>query len=189
VADAQILRKSNRTKRPPTKTAAVEEKRFRATLTRSWQAAWKVAQYIHSQGNVTVQVAPLIIRPSRSQRTGYGDAADVLYSYDSAKWLRCEVKWRQPEFTCADDYPYPTIFIDRVAKIEEAPPDIYFNVNKAMTHAAIIGIDTQEQWTGPNTYFDRIKRHPVTVMECPIELVRFVSLSDIEQIEVSKEAA
>jgi hypothetical protein len=94
----------------------------------------------------------------------------------------------KPRLTCADDYPYETIFVDRTTKIEDAPPDVYFNVNKAMTHAAVIGIDTREQWTGPNTVWDSVKRYRVTVMECPVELVKFVSLEEIAAVEESKAA-
>ncbi len=124
-----------------------------------------------------------MIRPEFKDRDDYGDAHDLLVSWDLEHWLKIECKGRLLSFP---PFKYKTLFVDRVDKIDRDPADLYVNLNKQQTHIAIIGIDTREHWSGPNRVWDRVKRYPVTVMECPIELVRFVS---IEHIAISKEAA
>jgi hypothetical protein len=154
-----------------------EEARFRSAVSNSWRAVWAVAQHIHRHGERSIQVQPYRLRPSFDQRADYGDAADLLVCKGGDSWLPIEVKWRGLDFSGVEDFPFPTIFIDRAVKSQSTQPVCYFMVNRGITHAARIDWRTHDHWIGPNTYHDAKKGYEVTVYECPLNLVHFLKLT------------
>lgn len=91
--------------------------------------------------------------------------------------MRVEAKGRTLNFTESSDFPYPTIYIERINRLQKLDPaSAYFVVNQALTHAAIIDGGTRSQWVGPTTFFDRTRGHEANCYEVPLALVRFVRL-------------
>jgi hypothetical protein len=151
-----------------------EETRFREAVVRQWAAVFRVAQYLHAKGNCLVQINPLRIRPSFEQRNGYGDDADILLKMvDKERWWKIEVKWKQLEFI--DQYPFPTVFLDRIDKSDSAQPDGYYIVNKPMTHAVSVMARTRSSWS-PVTTMDTKKGYEFSCYQCPVELTKIVVL-------------
>lgn len=158
---------------------SAEEERFRAFVIASWDRVFKAARYFHSRGGLAVRIGPLMIRPENGRVEDYGDDHDLaIQSKGSDKWWRIEVKGRELNFTCADDYPFQTIFLDRSKKADVAEPHAYFILNKAMTHAAIIKTSTKAQWGEPRMIEDNTKlvAYAYPVYECPKHLAEFVVL-------------
>jgi hypothetical protein len=141
-------------------------------LRESREAVQHVAQWLVAQG-VPVLIRPTYIRPDQSQRSAYSDVGDLEIQQ------RVEVKRRfNVQFTCADDFPYPTIIVDVCHTYDNARPKpfMYVIVNHAMTHAAIILCrDTAKQWVR-STKMDSTLNREREFYECPISLVRFTAL-------------
>lgn len=153
-----------------------EEQRFRSAVPKSWKAVWRVAEHYQLRG-YSVTLPGYQMRDRFEEREGFGDDADLLVG---DRW-RFEIKWREVDFTCADDFPYPSVLVDRVEKADKVKDTVsaYISVNKAMTHVAIIDPATREKW-GARKRFDHVKRYPLDVYECPKHLVRFEKLRCIE---------
>jgi hypothetical protein len=159
-----------------------EEWRFRAAIVKSWRAVFAVAKHLHSTGGFTIRIGPLRIRPDDGKVIDYGDDHDLaVQTTGSIKLWPVEVKWREFDFTCCADFPYPTIFIDRKTKADKAEPFAYFVVNKAMTHAAIVKTSTKASWIAKQVsdttkIGHRPDAYTYTIYECPKELAEFVVL-------------
>jgi hypothetical protein len=133
-----------------------------------------VARYFYDLG-AAVRIAPLMIRPDFKDRDDYGDAHDLWYSFDGVNWQKVEVKGRLLSFESAQSFKLPTLFVDRCNKINENPADYYVSLNWPHTHIAVIALESREHWI-ENTVFDRKKRYPVHLYECPVEFVKFVRI-------------
>lgn len=156
-----------------------EEDRFHGAVDQSWMAVFAIAWYLHLAGDRVITIGARVHRPAGGNPADYGDAHDVTVTFrGSQNSRRYEVKWRVLAFTCCDDYPFPTIFVDRSAKADKSEPAGYYIVNKSMTHAAFIFTATKPQWLGPMTVFDKTKGYDVTVYACPKELAQFFDLRE-----------
>lgn len=151
-----------------------EDARFRNAVDQSWDAVFAVARYIHRLGDWEVLIQPYRLRPSFERRDGYGDQSDLMARKHNS-WRYVEVKWKHTlEFTSRDDFPYPTILLDRP---EKGHAHSYFTCNRALTHAAIVDFKTRDRWLGPTEYFDKTKGYRGYAYECPVELAKFVALN------------
>jgi hypothetical protein len=158
-----------------------EEQRFRRDVPASWEAVHAAERYLHSLGGLWTLVRPSVMREDFNKRNGFGDDCDLFVCKRdprrfSHRWWPVEVKGRGLDFTCADDYPYDTIFVDRSAKVDLFEPYAYFILNSTLSCAALIKSSTKGKWIGPKTYPDRPKGYPVCVYECPKDVAEFVSL-------------
>jgi len=127
------------------------------------------------------------LRPPSNQPAGlrYGDAHDLWYSFDDVNFLKIEVKGRLLGFESAKSFKYKTLFVDQCDKISGSPADYYVSVNRQQSHIAVIALDSREHWR-EDTVFDRKKRYPVHLYECPIEHVRFVRIvTELEENEAA----
>ena len=148
---------------------ATEDIRFRGAVSRSWVAVYMVADHYRNLG-YDVTLPPYSMRPTFDGRAGYGDAEDLLVA---GRW-RVEVKWRGIKFTCASDYPYRTVFVDRADKADVCEPHAYFAVSEDLNHFAVIKGSTKPLWV-KSARFDKIKGYPLQVYECPVWAAHFVS--------------
>jgi hypothetical protein len=149
-----------------------EETRFRAELSRSWEAVQAVAWHYRCLGFV-VDIPDPRCRPSIESRNGYGDDFDIIVSSPIDRW-QFEVKWRQIDFTCSADFPYKTMFVDRVEKIEKTFRMLagYLMVNRGLTFCALIPSATRPLWRR-RSMMDRVKGYRLDVFECPVGLAKF----------------
>ena len=155
-----------------------EEQRFRVAVALSWAAVWAVARHIHALGGRELRIAPYVIRPAFAEREGFGDAGDILVRrIGRDAWARVEVKGRTLEFTGPDDFPFQTIFVERLNRLEKHDPAAaYFVCNRALTNAAVIYGSTRAHWIGPVPFFDSARGHQANAYECPAELAKFIAL-------------
>lgn len=154
----------------------IEEMRFRTQLERSHKASVAVAQFLQRRGWQT-EVPETRIRPRFEDRKAYGDKGDVFMWKDDVPRRICEVKWRSFDFTCEDNFPYPSIIIDRATKEGGVISDLYFNVSRALTHSAIVVTAVSKKFWRTVTIFDRKKGYEATNFECPKQHADFVQLS------------
>ena len=158
----------------------VEHQRFLAAIPGSWKAVWVVGMYLHARGDRKILIGALKLRPQGEDVAEYGDSHDLEVQMDEGEtqWWRVEIKGRELAFTCCDDYPYDTIFVDRVEKADATEPYGYFIVNRALTHAAIIKTSTKEHWI-KKTVKDtkKTREYPVFLYECPKGLAKFVQMA------------
>jgi hypothetical protein len=132
-----------------------------------------VAQWFRARG-YEVTVPETHIRPNPDVRMDYSDSGDLFVKQ------RIEVKHRKVDFTCAADFPYPTILVDVAHSWDRGNPKAfaYFSLNKAGTHAALILCrDTLEHWIKTEKYDPHAGRKG-WYYECPVEHVQFIKLAD-----------
>lgn len=141
--------------------------KFPEDLTESNEHAWQVARWFQSQG-IPVAVQPIRLRPTPEERGEYGDNGDLLIVQ------RVEVKQRRFDWTCRDDFPYPTIIVDVCHTWDRAFPKPYLYVitNQSVTRAILV--EGRTSWAWKRVYKDdrRINRRR-HFYECPLDLVEF----------------
>jgi hypothetical protein len=93
-----------------------EELRFRNEVAASWDRVFAVARFFNEQG-YEVGIPGQRMRPTFEQRNSYGDDSDLWYCSPSAQ-VGVEVKGRNLAFTSLDTYQYPTVFVDRIQKVD-----------------------------------------------------------------------
>jgi len=111
---------------------------------RSVSPVFRVACYLNKL-NYRPRILPFEIRPESSQREAYADAGDI----EVTKII--EVKRRELDFTCADDYPFETVIVDETYKVKrrelDSRLDGYMIVCRDESHACVVPIATRSQWT------------------------------------------
>lgn len=140
---------------------------FLADLRESQRAVWRVAQWLHARG-LHVTVRALRERPTVEDVKYYADSGDIEIVQ------RIEVKHRHLTFTCAEDYPYPTVTVDVAHAWDRAcpKPQWYVILNEGLTHAAVVSGRSADQWVRVSKE-DRAKQRVRTFYECPLALVCF----------------
>lgn len=151
-----------------------EDIRFKAAVANSRLEVYSVALHLKRRGFRT-EIPPQRIRENFDDRAGYGDDADLFVFSRSGKRLGIEVKGRALNFTSAEDFPYQTLFVDRVEKADKSSVFYYVSVNSAKTAMAVIRASTKDKWVQRDK-FDNIKGYPLRVYECPKEFAKFVQL-------------
>ena len=140
---------------------------FVEDLRESQQYVWQAAQWLSQKGyNVTVRKTN--VRPSAEQMREYADSGDIEIIQ------RVEVKRRKLAFTCREDYPYKTVFVDVAHTFDNAicKPYAYIVINESATHCLIVKGETSKQWI-KSTKLDRAKNRERMFYECPLELCQF----------------
>jgi hypothetical protein len=156
-----------------------EEATFRSNVTRSRHAALVVADYLVRLG-YEASVPETRIRPAFEDRSAYGDGGNdvVLCRRESFLVQKVEVKWRGLDFTGADDYPFATVNVDRVAKVEACGPALlYVSANRLLTHGCFILGSTQPHWLVEESTDDARGYSPFRIYRCPIGLCYFEALT------------
>lgn len=75
--------------------------------------------YWFSVNGISSRILPNMLRPEVGRRFDFMDNGDIEIH------LKVEVKHRSIDFTSRDDYPYPTILIDEVYKVDKKSRDLY----------------------------------------------------------------
>jgi len=153
------------------KRAVKTDSEFLSALFDSQTAVTSVASYLQRHG-AQISVPEIVARPNFAQRFDYQDQGDIQLNQ------RIEVKQKLIDFTCAADYPYPTIMVDAAYKVDAMPwghLHSYFVVNKSCTHAAYLHGSTRPQWRTEEVY-DRKERERRTYYVAPIDLARFFDI-------------
>ena len=101
----------------------------------------------------------------------YMDDGDLLIT------MPLQVKQRSIDFSCHDDYPYDTIFIDEKYKVKK-DTFAYFIVSASGGCAAVIGRETRSHWT-TETIYDKHQSRECTNLACPKHLAKFVRITDV----------
>jgi hypothetical protein len=125
---------------------------------------------------------PLITPPQTRLRENYKqfDQGDIVISQ------RIEVKCRDLDFTCAEDYRFPTVFVD----VKENLADEYLRmvwayviVNKQQTHAALLRTSDRDKWIEFRGHDNRANL-PRTWLTCPKEYAWFGRIAPDDQMEL-----
>ncbi|MFA5054071.1 MAG: hypothetical protein WC565_08425 [Parcubacteria group bacterium] len=120
------------------------------------------------------RIVPTVVRPDSSVRMQYGDGGDIEIT------KRVEVKQRSLPFTSASDYPYPTVLVDEVYKVDRLGMtglDGYMIVNSDGTVACVVKKATRPHWSVESRW-DSSQSRQCEFYACPVGLCEFVSLSE-----------
>lgn len=120
-----------------------------------------------------VVIKPTLEAPSTELRHEYIDSGDIEIRQ------RVEVKHRSIGFTCAKDYPFPTIIVDEVHKVDRIPKGQlwgYVIVNEAGTHVCCLRANTQGRWTIQRKH-DKKQGAERAFYVCPVKIGWFCALS------------
>jgi hypothetical protein len=160
------------------KNTPQQEARIVAAFRDAWEYVYPVAEYAHRLGGRIVQINPLVVRPSRDEREGYGDDFDLrVFKLGDMGWKRYEVKGKTKiSFTCAADFPYSTIYLDRTEKADKCLVDGFFIVSKDKQCAAFVSSATRPEWREVTDY-DHDKGYPFTAYECPKAMATFIRIA------------
>jgi len=125
------------------------------------------AQLLRHKG-VEVSLSPFEVRPDVSERYEYQDEADLFARRP------IEVKKRDLDFSCEDDYPYPSIYIDEKYKLNEEAW-FYMILNESLTHFILAETRLSKRWG------ESAKRHKgteLTFVTAPYSCVSFHTVPD-----------
>jgi len=165
--------------RPSPTPEEIEEERFRKELLASQRPARIVAAWLSRTYSLHTEVPELKIRPANAtpaQRRAFTDKGDILAWKDHwpAK-RRVEVKWRHIPFTCAEDFPFPSVNVDRLDHNLDAL--MFVGTNHSLTHAFVIHENTKPYWVEETSTDEARGYKPFRIYRCPLEHVTFVSLT------------
>ena len=120
--------------------------KLRAVEGYKWQL-W-VEEELRKEG-INTQVHPLRIRPTFTEPGEWSDKYDLMAGSDLEYHI--EVKSRNtPAFTCVDDFPYDTIFIETLnswnKRAKNGTPDWWVVVNRDTAGSMAIPAHTSSTW-------------------------------------------
>lgn len=149
---------------------------FRSDLSRSQQAVIHMALVFHKLG-IKVTLPPLSIRPKASERWRYPDDGDLEIHQG------IEVKWLTREFTDEASFGFTHVIVDDVhaydLKEKKSKPAFYYILNSSKTVAVVVNVKaTRGKWEVETGQFGGGRDE--TVYKCPIELVKFILLPEVE---------
>ncbi len=122
-----------------------EEERFQAAIKGSNPATLAVICWLWRNSPWWIKAKPAVARATGCDPAGENTIADIFVSKDDRDLRRIEVKHRNLNFANADDYPYPTVFLDRIKPVPA--PEWYFVVNAKLTRAAIVSLEVTRNKT------------------------------------------
>lgn len=119
-------------------------RRFQTSRT----AIFKVAEYLHREKGLNVAIPSMVLSPNVSSSMGYSDKGDLFVWANGKKTFIIDVKHKQIDFTCAENFPFQDeyIMVASVASVTRLPAFAYFVVNRQMTHAFVVKGDTKHLW-------------------------------------------
>ncbi len=155
---------------------------FLRGLKDSQQAVWVMASWLSEQGFSVRIPHGVVPTPTHADWRDYSDQGDLELG------LRIEVKRLTCEFTCADDWPFPSV--DAASKnfivcsrhswdMANPRPSRFYYLNRAMTHAAIIRpASSSERWRvetiKAGNHGDKLEEFYV----CDVSCASFICLAD-----------
>jgi hypothetical protein len=155
---------------PELTAAEIEEIRFRNNLQRANAACQAVAGYFRRHGYQAKAIPQAFV-----ERQRFKDKGDVwIWTGSNPARQHVEVKRRNLDFTCAGDFPYDTINIDRVSK--PVLSFMYVSTNRKLTHAAIVRGDNWDQWSIEVVDEPRRGYQPYEIYRCRKQDAEFVCL-------------
>jgi hypothetical protein len=153
---------------------------FRQRFMKTREAVFKVAQYLNFEKNLTVTIPSMELAPNIAESIDYADRGDILCYRTVAGVISripypVEVKQRRFDFTSEKDYPYPDMMVAQKINNDRAQPYAVFVVNKSMTHAFVVKIDTKDKWDVRYTT-DKERGSSEDTYYCEFKLGEFVKL-------------
>lgn len=141
---------------------------FPEDLRASNESVWAAARILQEKGHM-VAIPPQVCRDKSENMAEFGDSGDLMLIQ------RVEVKHRQLEFTCAEDFPYSTIIVDVAHAWDRADPKpvFYMIFNASKTHLAIVRKESSAHWERV-TKHDSKRHRERTFYECPVRFARFL---------------
>lgn len=140
---------------------------FEADLQGSKKSVVAAMLWLNEQGFSVIMPRPLPIRENINDICKYSDDGDFFVQ------LPVEVKHRPNlQFTCAEDFPFPTVMLDRKDRVVGVRPWLYITLNGPMTHAVIVRGSTSKHWVLKGRFHGARGRYR-TKYECPVELATF----------------
>ena len=132
----------------------------------SKDAVWALQKWLVSEG-YTVMVKPILVRPTVEERGDYADSGDL----EIVQTIECKHRLNV-DFTCREDYPYKTVFVDEAQRYDRKQPKpyAYMLLNKSMTHVALIRCTSAGKWEKVKK-FDKGKER--IFYHCPLKYVTF----------------
>lgn len=150
-----------------------EGREFLDRLSGSATGVMRVASWL-AKRSFNVRITPMPVWATKAERQArWQDGGDIEII------KRIEVKRRAIPFTTAEDYPYPSVFIDEVYKVDEALRDVEYWVilNHDMSHMAMVRPSTRRHWL-IEEHFDPIQKRVCRWYACPTDFVSFRSCDD-----------
>lgn len=122
---------------------------FTDDLKRSQIAVRRTADYLSALG-FPVIVEPTFVRPNSDAAPEYADSGDLRAV------ITVETKHRPDiEFTCAEDFPYPTVIVDKASTFDRKRPRpfYYFIWNADYSVCIIVDVaKTVKRWRKVERY-------------------------------------
>lgn len=146
---------------------------FADRYNRQWPAVFAVARWLHANGH-SINIAAPNLRPRNSDYRDYQDSGD-LFAEKDGKRKRIEVKGRNVDFTCAEDWPYKEgAFVCSVKSYSGKEDNVtaWISVSRDLNYAMITRTEDNEFWVKTERY-DRPRERTEDFWLCPLEKVIF----------------
>ena len=141
-----------------------DREEFLARLRKGYELQVEVATRFLLEGYIVK------VHPYQEHRS---DDYDVMVKpTDGSKWREVEVKGNGKFFTCVDDFPYESVFVETVKRREkrERPPEYYVITSYKTGESICIHKSTEEHWASIRTK-DTQKNLYDNFLVCPKEYV------------------
>jgi hypothetical protein len=154
---------------------------FQERVRKSVAAVQVVADHLQLEG-YEIDIPELSIAPTASQAKEHADHGDLFVTDRKAQFTwRYEVKGLSAVFTCAANWPFPEVLVDRRERVDKVERDgesplYYYSVNKARTHIAIIETATTRAHWYISTKRNSNTGNVEDFYACPTGLVIFQPL-------------
>jgi hypothetical protein len=158
---------------------AAEEDRFQKAIPASMKAVYAVDAYLKRKKYDTIVKEATARRNRTAEEIAQArDEEDIKARKkgETGDWRRFEVKGRGAEFTCAEDYPFPALMVDRANK-DTPIADWYFITSKDLQYAAYVKGDTKDKWFVKNI-FDSTRGYEGPVYFCDLSLATFIKIAE-----------
>tara|TARA_R110000851_G_C12931126_1_gene551308 strand:+ start:133 stop:615 length:483 start_codon:yes stop_codon:yes gene_type:complete len=144
-------------------------------LSKSSNAVWRVAIYIHNQG-YKVTIPALHIAKSLSQYKDFVDEGDLILHREFKQEI-IEVKHQSWDWVSHDDIPWKSIIVCAKKSYDrhEVKPSVYFLVNKQLTHALVVPTTMYEEWFVADVH-DKKKDWTQTMYKTDPNKYKFIEL-------------
>lgn len=135
---------------------------FRSALTGGQNAERAWVDLLRSDGKSVAHGKKLVIK-------GHNKNKDHIANPDAVALLSVEIKERSLSFTCPEDYPYDTVFVDDCRGLDREKLSHFAYVYISKPTGAFVWLtplDRDESWTKEVT-FDRGRQHEFPVLVAP----------------------
>lgn len=151
---------------------------FFGSLDNSVPAVFIFAEHLHRQG-ITVLIYGLKKRGINGVPHDYKDEGDLFIVHDDGTKDRIEVKNIDTQFTCREDFPFPSIIVSNKNRVDKTKHEVkrWVIISKDRKHFASINVNTQNTWAAKDLFAKNSKQKEWFYL-APLDVVQWYKIGE-----------